>query len=148
MNPKLFMIIICIIITLCIVYKLYDNSIVVENFDSVLHKLKKNKTKHNTSNSNSSNNISESMADIDKKTLINNSLRGLKSNKTKTTFEDLLKATENMDPDKYTLANMQNNVFAYSKSFNKEKFKNNSKNTAESLEKFAFYKERFFDIFT
>ena len=146
MNPKLFMIIICIIITLCIAYKLYDNSIVIENFDSVLHKLKKNKTKNNINNS--SNNISESMADIDKKPLINNSLRGLKSNKTKTTFEDLLKATENMDPDKYTLANMQNNVFAYSKSFNKEKFKNNSKNTAESLEKFAFYKERFFDIFT
>ena len=29
----------------------------------------------------------------------------------------------------------------------KEKFKNNSKNTAESFEKIYFYKDKFFDIF-
>ena len=42
---------------------------------------------------------------------------------------------------------MYNKLADYKESFNKEKFKNNSKNTAESFEKFAFYKEQFFNIF-
>ena len=64
-----------------------------------------------------------------------------------TTFDDLLKQTEKMDPDKYTLANMRKTILDYNNSFKKEKFKNNSKNTSESLEKFSLYKEKFFEIF-
>ena len=42
---------------------------------------------------------------------------------------------------------MKKDLYSYKQSFNKEKFKNNSKNTRESLEKFALYKEKFFELF-
>ena len=44
-------------------------------------------------------------------------------------------------------ANNPNSFLDYKKSFSKEKFKNNSKNTSESIEKFAFYKQKFYEIF-
>jgi len=42
---------------------------------------------------------------------------------------------------------MKEELNNYYNSFNKEKFNNNSKNTAESFEKFSLYKEKFFEIF-
>ena len=42
---------------------------------------------------------------------------------------------------------MKNELNKYYQSFNKEKFKNNSKDTRESFEKFALYKEKFFELF-
>jgi hypothetical protein len=42
---------------------------------------------------------------------------------------------------------MKKELSIYNKSFTKEKFKNNSNNTSESFEKFALYKEKFFELF-
>ena len=42
---------------------------------------------------------------------------------------------------------MKEEFYKYNNSFKKEKYKNNSKSTAYSFEKFAFYKEKFFEIF-
>jgi hypothetical protein len=102
----------------------FDN---FENFESILNKLKSNNKRNNNS-------------DSFKKT------NNVKLNK-KVTFEDLLKESEEMDVEKYTIFNMKKNFFDYVDSFKKEKFKNTSGTTTEALEKFAFFKEKFFQIF-
>ena len=139
------------IILVCIVYNYYkksNDSIYIENFESILkdlNKKKKNKKKNNNdsddNDSNNSNSLNYSNSEIKKQ------LSALKSKKTGTTFDDLFKASENMNPEKISISNMQKELSKYYNSFNKEKFKNNSKSTAESFEKFAFYKEKFFEIF-
>jgi len=136
----------------------YNN---IENF-SVLNKLKKNnknnnknnnkkhtidkfddtKNSNNDSNDESDNSIKELM-----KNSMKNSLKSLKSKKTGSTFDDLINASEKINPDKYTLENIRKTVADYSNSFKKEKFKNDSKSTAEAFEKFSLYKEKFFEIF-
>lgn len=127
MNIKLITIIFCSALVLFVLYKLYNkDNLQIEHF-GVLEKMKNITKKKNTNQ---------------KKAKFSN----IKSNKT-TTFDDIIKMTENIDPDKYSIENMYNNLTDYKSSFNKEKFKNNSKNTAESFEKFAFYKEQFFNIF-
>jgi hypothetical protein len=77
--------------------------------------------------------------------------RKSKNNKTNTenkpTFNDLIKATEKMNPERYSYNNIKDEVYKYYKSFDKEEFKNTSKNTSESLEKFSLYKKKFFEIF-
>ena len=166
MKHKILIILVSIIILSLIFYNLYKKNN-VENFVSSLTKMKSkknmnsNKNKTNNNNNNNNNNAdadADASADADAddddnttkklKQNLKKSLNSLKSKKTGTTFEDLLNATEKMDPDKYSLANMQKSLSDYSKSFKKEKFNNNSKNTAESFEKFAFYKEKFFEIFS
>lgn len=127
MNIKLITIIFCSALVLFVLYKLYNkDNLQIEHF-GVLEKMK---------------NITKTKKINQKKDKFSN----IKSNKT-TTFDDIIKMTENIDPDKYSIENMYNNLTDYKSSFNKEKFKNNSKNTAESFEKFAFYKEQFFNIF-
>ena len=42
---------------------------------------------------------------------------------------------------------MKKELIKYYRSFNKEKFKNNSKSTSESFEKYSLYKEKFFELF-
>ena len=127
MNIKLITIIFCSALVLFIFYKLYNTyNFQIEHF-GVLEKMK---------------NITKNKKTNQKKAKFSN----IKSNKT-TTFDDIIKITENIDPDKYSIENMYNKLADYKESFNKEKFKNNSKNTAESFEKFAFYKEQFFNIF-
>ena len=127
MNIKLITIIFCSALVLFVLYKLYNkDNLQIEHF-GVLEKMK---------------NITKTKKINQKKDKFSN----IKSNKT-TTFDDIIKMTENIDPDKYSIENMYNNLIDYKSSFNKEKFKNNSKNTAESFEKFAFYKEQFFNIF-
>ena len=127
MNIKLITIIFCSILVLFVLYKLYNkDKFQIEHF-GVLEKMK-NITKKNKKNQNKA------------------KFSNIKSNKT-TTFDDIIKMTENIDPDKYSIENMYKKLEDYKASFNKEKFKNNSKSTAESFEKFAFYKEQFFNIF-
>ena len=137
------------IILICIVYNLYINSnesINIENFDSILKDLNKNSKKQkkkNNSNSSDSSNDSNNRLTLDFK----QSVKKLKSKKTGITFDDLFKATENMEPEKLSVASMQKELTRYNNSFKKEKFKSNSKSTAEAFEKFSLYKEKFFEIF-
>ena len=152
---KILVIILCIVLGL-IVYKLYKNDSdsdrdnysnnyneeYVEHF-GILDKIKK---KNKKKNSNSNSNNKDKFEDINM-SKYHNSVRSLKSEKDGMTFEDVLKAGEAIDPNKLTIEYMKNELFKYNKSFSKEKFKNNSKNTAESFEKFALYKEKFFELF-
>ena len=129
LNAKIAIISIISIIMLAIGYNLYKKDLLItkdiENFESSINKLSKNKT-------------------ASSKTL---SKKLIKPKKQKSSFDDLLKATEDMHPEKYTPTNIQKEVTDYIRSFKTEKFKNNSKNTAESFEKFALYKAKFFEIF-
>jgi hypothetical protein len=77
----------------------------------------------------------------------NKTIKSLKSEKTGITFEELLKASEEIDPKKISISNMKKEISDYNDSFKKEKFKNNSQSTAEAFEKFGLYKEKFFEIF-
>jgi len=146
-SNKIIIIILCIILGL-IIYKLYKNDKTyknnIEHFGILnnLNNKKKNKKNNNKKNNNNNNNDN----DIDTLSL-KQKISKLKSKKTGATFEDLLKATEDMNPEKLSLSNMKEEFYKYNNSFKKEKFKNNSKSTAESFEKFAFYKEKFFEIF-
>ena len=126
MNIKLLTFIFCCILVFFVLYKLYNkDNLQIEHF-GVLEKMK---------------NINKK-----KKTNQKDKFSNIKSNKT-TTFDDIISITENIDSNKYSIDNMYKNLSDYKASFNKEKFKNNSKSTAESFEKFAFYKEQFFNIF-
>ena len=124
-------------------YNEFDN---IESFDSILKDLNKKKKKKN--NNKKSNNDAKLNNDDKPEILgLKKSIKKLKSKKTGTTFDDLFKAAEEIDPDRLSISNMQKNLSDYNDSFKKEKFKNNSKNTAEAFEKFGFYKEKFFEIF-
>jgi len=168
MKYKIIIIIISILILSLIFYNLYKKNN-VENFESVLSKMKsKNSNSKNSKakyskekyskekySSDTNDDTDDTNDDANDENISKNitknlkkSLNSLKSKKTGTTFEDLLNETEQMNPEKYSLANIHKSLSDYSKSFKKEKFNNNSKNTAESFEKFAFYKEKFFEIFS
>jgi hypothetical protein len=69
------------------------------------------------------------------------------SKKSKVSFDDIVAEAEEMDPSRYTVDSVKNNFFNYLESFNKAKFKNVSGTTDEALEKFSFFKDKFFDIF-
>lgn len=100
----------------------------IENFESVLNKLKSKEKFNDTSSFKKQGNKA-------------------KLKKTKVTFEDLLKETEDMHPENYSVSNIKNNFFKYVNSFNKDKFKNVTGTTTESLEKFSYFKDKFFEIF-
>ena len=52
-----------------------------------------------------------------------------------------------MDVEKYSISNIKKNFFDYVNSFKKDKFKNTSGTTTEALEKFDYFKEKFYEIF-
>ena len=105
-----------------------------ENFEGSLTKLKN--SNKNSRKTNKFNNVKN-----------NNKSNKNNKGKTKYTFDDVITMSEELHPEKYTIDNIKNEVMKYANSFKKEKFKNNSKDTAEALEKFALYKEKFFEIF-
>ena len=118
----------------------YDNNNYFEHF-GILKKIKKKKrNKENFKDTKEKYNNTNSLK-------YHKSIRNLKSKKTGTTFEDILKSSEEINPEKLTIESMKNELNKYYQSFNKEKFKNNSKDTRESFEKFALYKEKFFELF-
>lgn len=121
MNTKLLTIILCSVLVFFVFYKLYNNDKFIEHF-GVLEKMK---------------NISKKKK--------KNKFSDIKSKKT-TTFDDLITKTENMSNNN-SIENFSKKLREYKDSFNGAKFKNDSKSTAESLEKFALYKEKFFEIF-
>lgn len=124
------------IVSILIIYKLYklykkDNNKdnMVEGFQSIINKFK--------------NNIGKNTIGIGTRTQ--------KSKKTgngsKVSFDDLVAEAEEMDPSRYTVDSIKNNFFTYLESFQKAKFKNVSGTTDEALEKFGFFKDKFFEIF-
>ena len=146
---KIIVIFLCIILFL-IAYNLYkndndnskdyDNNNYFEHF-GILDKIKKKKrNKENFKDTKEKYDNTNSLK-------YHKSIRNLKSKKTGTTFEDILKSSEEIKPQKLTIESMKNELNKYYQSFNKEKFKNNSKDTRESFEKFALYKEKFFELF-
>jgi hypothetical protein len=138
---KYIIILICLVSLAVIVYKFNQDEDTIENFESNLSKLKnknnsykkKNKTKSSFFNITGGNS--------------NDNSDNHKTSKSGATFNDLMNMTEKMKPQRYTYDNIKEEIQKYSKSFNKEKFKNNSKDTTEALEKFSLYKKKFFEIF-
>ena len=124
MNIKLLVILFISVLLLFVLYKLYYNDNFIEHFG-----------------------VLEKMKNISKRKIKNRKEKFANTIKKKASFDDLFKATENMDPNRYSMTSIFNNLSDYKESFNKEKFKNNSKTTAEAFEKFSFYKEQFFNIF-
>lgn len=116
----------------------YDRYNSIENFESVLNKLKStNKGKH-----------SDKFENIPKSDKKKNNQNNKKTRlKKKLTFDDLVKETEDIDPSKYSVSNIKNSFFTYVNSFKKDKFKNITGTTTEALEKFDYFKEKFFEIF-
>ena len=129
-----FIIGILVIIIIIFVIKLYktarENTNQIENFESVLNKLK-----------------SKSKENFNDTSIFKKQGGKTKLKKSKVTFEDLIKDAEDIDPEKYTVSNIKNSFFKYVNSFNKEKFKNVSGTTTESLDKFSYFKNKFFEIF-
>jgi hypothetical protein len=120
---------ILIIVFLIKLFNTYKNtsSENIENFENILRKLKANsKEIKRTSRFKNTNNVKL---------------------KKKVTFDDLLKETEDMDVEKYSISNIKKNFFDYVNSFKKDKFKNTSGTTTEALEKFDYFKEKFYEIF-
>ena len=133
-----FIIGILVIIIIIFAIKLYkttiennvENKNQIENFESVLNKLK-----------------SKSKENFNDTSIFKKQGGKTKLKKSKVTFEDLIKDAEDIDPEKYTVSNIKNSFFKYVNSFNKEKFKNVSGTTTESLDKFSYFKNKFFEIF-
>ena len=128
MNIKILTIIFCSGLVIFVLYKLYNNDKFIEHF-GVLEKMKNISKKKKKEKEKGKDKFSNT------------------DSKKKTTFDDLIKTTENISSDHNSLENMYTKIQNYKDSFNKVKFKNNSKSTAESLEKFTLYKEQFFNIF-
>ncbi len=118
------------VVSIFIIYKLivkYDsNSGTEEGFQSIINKFK------NARNSRTARN-----ARTNKK----------KARSGGVSFDDLITEAEDMDPERYTVDNIKNNFFSYVESFQKAKFKNITGTTDEALEKFGFFKDKFFEIF-
>jgi len=118
------------LVSLFIIYKLCTrdaNVNVNEGFQSIINKFKNSNARNKNSNSN------------------NTSKR--KKNSSKVSFDDLITEAEDMNPNRYTVDNIKNDFFTYLESFQKAKFKNVSGTTDEALEKFGFFKDKFFEIF-
>ena len=107
-----------------------------EGFQSIINKFK---NARNTGNSRNTGNASNSSnAGKSKKKVRNGG--GV-------SFDDLITEAEDMDLERYTVDKIKNNFFTYVESFQKAKFKNITGTTDEALEKFGFFKDKFFEIF-
>jgi hypothetical protein len=95
----------------------------IESFVSVINKLKKGKEKK------------------EKKEGKNNSKTKKKS---KLTFDDIVKEAEEIEPEKYSVDSLKKDFHNYINSFQKAKFENITGTTNEALDKFTFFKDKFF----
>jgi hypothetical protein len=122
------------LISIFIIYKLFTanssnlESGTEEGFQSIINKFKNSKSKGSKSN----------FSDIKKKS---------KTGRSKLSFDDIIKEAEDIDPGKYTVNSLKSSFFDYLESFQKAKFKNVTGTTDEALEKFGFFKDKFFEIF-
>jgi hypothetical protein len=71
-----------------------------------------------------------------------------KTKKSKLTFDDLIKESETMNVEKYTITNIKKNFFDYINSFKKVKFANVTGTADETYEQLGMFKDKFFEIFT
>ena len=71
-----------------------------------------------------------------------------KPKKSKLTFDDLIKESETMNVEKYTITNIKKNFFDYINSFKKVKFTNVTGTADETYEQLGMFKDKFFEIFT
>ena len=76
-----------------------------------------------------------------------------RNNKKKTSngvsLDDIINRSEKIEREitKISASNLKKEAFDYYNSFKKEKFKANVNSTAEALDKFKLFKEKFFEIF-
>uniref|UniRef100_A0A6C0HM80 Uncharacterized protein n=1 Tax=viral metagenome TaxID=1070528 RepID=A0A6C0HM80_9ZZZZ len=142
--------------------KLHINS---EKFDNLDVKLKTRKTNSNTnSNTNKINTKrkhTEKFDDVTNKGLLDSALKIFKSKNNKSnksnksnnnnnyTIDEVIDRSEKLHSGIgiLTIDNLKEQSINYYKSFKKEKFKASSGSTAEALDKFKLFKEKFFDIF-
>lgn len=143
-NMNTFILFICTLILIIISYKLYKNDFnnesdneyknYIENF-SVLKKLK------------SKNNFENTISNKLKKNKFKNVKNKFKNINNETTLDDLMRQSEAFSKKKEKVDSFTDSLEKYKNSFNNKKFKNNSKNTAESFEKFDLYKKKLFELF-
>ena len=77
-----------------------------------------------------------------------NNNKPIKIRQSKVSFDDLVKESEEIDIDKYTIDGLKKNFFNYIASFEKEDFKNVTGTTNEAWDKLSLFKSKFFEIFT
>lgn len=100
----------------------------VENFESSLASLSNNKKKK-------------------EKQKIINRLKFTNISGEKKTLDDLINDVSTIDLDKTNPYNMKDELVEYINSFGKGKIGKKSNNSAESLDKYKLFKEKFFEIF-
>ena len=123
------------IISLVIIYKLAKSNTItsnastsdVEGFQSIINKFKNSQQSKGQSKKKNKNSIN--------------------AKKSKLTFDDIVKEAEDMDPGRYTVDTLKKDFFNYIESFRKAKFENVTGTTNEALDKFSFFKDKFFEIF-
>jgi hypothetical protein len=130
-TPNHIYIILAAILIGFLVYRIFkirrDNNL-EEAFESSINKLMRNKK--NKTNTQSKNIYTE------------------KTKKSKLTFDDLIKESESMNVEKYTITNIKKNFFDYINSFKKVKFTNVTGTADETYEQLGMFKDKFFEIFT
>ena len=110
------------------IFKIRRENHLEEAFESSINKLIRNKKK-NTTNS-------------------NRQMNNENPKKSKLTFDDLIKESETMNVEKYTITNMKKNFYDYINSFKKANFNNVTGTADETYEQLGMFKDKFFEIFT
>jgi hypothetical protein len=110
------------------IFKIRRENHLEEAFESSINKLIRNKKKHTTNS--------------------NRQMNNEKPKKSKLTFDDLIKESENMNVEKYTITNMKKNFYDYINSFKKANFNNVTGTADETYEQLGMFKDKFFEIFT
>jgi len=110
------------------IFKIRRENHLEEAFESSINKLIRNKKKHTTNS--------------------NRQMNNEKPKKSKLTFDDLIKESENMNVEKYTITNMKKNFYDYINSFKKANFNNVTGTADETYEQLSMFKDKFFEIFT
>lgn len=140
------------IITIIIIAKLYTSYKYhnIESFESSISKFKSKQKKEsmsdrsNSSNSGKSSNSRKSLKDRLKQSRGNNKR---KNNSRDITFDDVIKESESIDVNKYTLSSLKTNFWDYVGSFKADKFTNITGTNNEALDKLYLFRDKFFEIF-
>ena len=154
----IFIISIVIIAKLYNLYK-YDNPEDIESFESSISKFKSKQKKESTTKSSdkssdkssgkSSGKNSNSLKNRLKqsKSKFNNTKNNSKNGSRDITFDDVIKESESIDVNKYTLSSLKTNFWDYIGSFKADKFTNITGTNNEALDKLYLFRDKFFEIF-
>lgn len=134
------------IITIIIIAKLYTSYKYhnIESFESSISKFKSKQKKESMSDRSNSSNSSKSLKDRLKQSRGNNKR---KNNSRDITFDDVIKESESIDVNKYTLSSLKSNFWDYVGSFKADKFTNITGTNNEALDKLYLFRDKFFEIF-